>query len=785
MTISCHARGVLELPKVLDRLAEFADFSLSRQLALDLEPLTDRASVLAALDETRQARSALDFAPNLNVGSARDITPEIDAAEKMARLDPPALLRVADTIRGGNRLRDTLKRVVESAPDLAARARRIAPLDSVLDAITGSIANDGSILDSASPALAALRSGARNAHNRLIRQLGSLTRSPRYGRILQEPIFTQRSGRYVLPIRQEARSGFEGVVHDVSASGATVFMEPLELVNLNNEWRRLQIEEKNEEERILQSLSNRVGAAAEQARENLRLIAGLDLAFAKARHAVSIRAIEPEIAKDFTFELTGARHPLLGDDAVPIDIRIERGEHGFRALVITGPNTGGKTVALKCVGLLHLMAACGLHVPAGEGARLAVYTSIYADVGDEQSIEQSLSTFSSHMTNLVEMVRRADSESLVLADEIGAGTDPIEGASLAQAILEQLLEKGCAVIVTTHFGSLANFASANALVENASVNFAPDTLSPTFEISIGLPGRSGPAEIATRLGLEDRVVARARELAGSEYYEAGALIDDIRRRAAEAGQLRRQAEEAARRAEKSRLRAEDEAQAAARRASDENKRTRRESRRLVREIEALARKARKTPGKAESARLAGLASNSRDVERRLDEVTADSESTAPDALEPAEFRPGDKVAIGGIRGAGEVLSVDTSGREAEVAIGPARMRVSANDLRPISSKRAVRAASRSKPSETPSVSQPVEADIRGIRAEEAPYEIDRLIDHALREGRRELEIIHGSGTGALRSAVRQYLAEHPLITSYSDAGPRGGGSGVTVVALGE
>ena len=784
MTISRHARSVLELPKVLDRLAEFADFPLSHHLALHLEPMTDRASVLAALEETRQARSALEFAPNLNVGSAHDINPEIDATEKMARLDPPALLRVADTIRSGNRLRHTLSRIAEAAPDLAVRAGRIAPLESLLNAITASIGNDGSILDSASPALAALRSAARNVHNRLLRRLSSLTSSPRYGRILQEPIFTQRSGRYVLPIRQEARSGFEGVVHDVSASGATVFMEPLELVNMNNESRRLQIEEKNEEERVLQSLSSQVGAVAEHARENLRLIAGLDLALAKARHADSIGAIEPEIADDFTFKLARARHPLLGDDAVPIDIRIEGGEHGFRALVITGPNTGGKTVALKCVGLLHLMAACGLHVPAGDGTKLAVYRSIYADIGDEQSIEQSLSTFSSHMTNLVEMVREADSESLVLADEIGAGTDPIEGASLAQAIVERLLEKGCAIIATTHFGALANFASANPLVENASVNFAPDTLSPTYEISIGLPGRSGAAEIATRLGLDDQIVAHARELAGSEYYEAAALIDDIRRRAAEADKLRRQAEEAARRAEDIRSRADDHAQAAARRISDERKRTRRESRRLVREIETLARRARKTPGKVESDRLTDLASRSRDLERRLEEVSEKSEGLEPDASEAAEFRPGDQVAIRGIRGTGEVLSVDVSGREAEVAIGPARMRVSANDLQPVS-RRAARAASRPKPTETPSVSQPVQADIRGIRAEEAPYEIDRLIDLALREGRSELGIVHGSGTGALRSAVRRYLAEHPLIKSYSDAGPRRGGSGVTVVAFGD
>ena len=526
-----------------------------------------------------------------------------------------------------------------------------------------------------------------------------------------------------------------------------------------------------------------MGAVAGQARENLALIAGLDLALAKARHAESIEAVKPEIAGDFTFKLARARHPLLGDDAVPIDIRIGGGEHGFRALVVTGPNTGGKTVALKCVGLLHLMAACGLHVPAGDGTRLAVYTSVYADIGDEQSIEQSLSTFSSHMTNLVEMVREADSESLVLADEIGAGTDPIEGASLAQAIVERLLEKGCAIIATTHFGALANFASANPLVENASVNFAPDTLSPTYEISIGLPGRSGAAEIASRLGLDGGIVARARELAGSEYYEAAALIDDIRRRAAEAGELRQQAEEAARRAEDIRARADDHARAAARRISDERKRTRRESRRLVREIETLARKARKTPDKAASARLADIASRSLNLERRLEEVTAKPESPESGADETIDFHPGDQVAIRGIRGTGEVLSVDISGRETEVAIGPARMRVSTNDLRPVS-RRAARAASRRQHMETPSMSQgPVEADIRGMRAEEAPYEIDRLIDLALREGRRELGIVHGSGTGALRSAVRRYLADHPLIKSYSDAGPRRGGSGFTVAAF--
>ena len=305
MTISSHARNVLELPKVLDRLAEFADFSISRDAALNLDPLTDRASILAALDETAQARSALEFAPNLTVGSARDITSELDAAEKMARLDPLALVGVADTIRSGNRLRSTLQSIREAAPELASRADRIEPLNSVLGAISESIAADRSILDSASAKLAALRSEARTVHNRLLRRLQTMVASPHYSRILQDPIFTQRSGRYVLPIRQESRSRFEGVVHDVSSSGATVFMEPLELVGLNNDWRRLRLEEKNEEERILQSLSSQVGAVAVEARENLRIIAGLDLAFAKARYAGAIGAMEPEITADFSFRLLG------------------------------------------------------------------------------------------------------------------------------------------------------------------------------------------------------------------------------------------------------------------------------------------------------------------------------------------------------------------------------------------------------------------------------------------------------------------------------------------------
>ena len=784
MNTPIHTLRVLELPKVLERLAEFADFSLSRSRALQLEPATGRETVTAAIEETSQARRALEAAPNLNVSSARDISPELDAAEKSARLDPTALLRVADTVRSGNRLKNALGRLSDAAPILADLVGRIEPLHDPLEAIVASIDDDGSIMDSASRRLAQLRSESKAVHDRLLRRMQKMVASPSYGRFLQESIYTQRSGRYVLPIKQELRPEFEGIVHDVSSSGATVFMEPLELVEANNDWRRLRIEEKNEEERILQALSGRVGSVAREARENLWVIAAVDLALAKARYGIHIHAIAPEIAADTSFELVRARHPLLDDDAVPIDIRLESGGGGFRALLITGPNTGGKTVALKCVGLLHLMAACGLHVPAGDGTTLAAYESIFADVGDEQSIEQSLSTFSSHMRNLVEMVQGADAGSLVLADEIGAGTDPVEGAALAQAIVERLLENGAALVATTHYAALKNFAYSDPRVENASVEFDTETLAPTFEVRVGLPGRSNATEIATRLGLDPEIVRRARDLAGQDHRESEGLISDIRDRADEAERLRLEAERLAEEAQAISDRAEAEHADSSERIADERRLARRRTRSVLREIEALAKKARKSGRGEEGAKAAELASKGRSLAQKLDEPGPGEPDAVDDGGDATAFRAGDRVTISGIQSTGEVLSVDIASREAEVAVGSARMRVATRDLRSTpgrSTKPTPRRDSRrSNRDEMP----PLEAQIRGIRTEETAHEVDRLIDRALLESRRELRIVHGSGTGALRASVRRYLADHPLVKTYSDAGPRDGGSGVTVVMLG-
>lgn len=781
VTMLSHTRHLLELPTVLGQLAEFTEFPLSRQQALQLEPMQDRAGILAALEETTQARNALKLVANLGIESSTDISAELDAAEKMNTLSPSVLLRIATTIRSGNRLRNKLERNAHAAPELAAQARHIAPLRSVMSAIVGSIADDNFILDSASPVLEALRSKSAAIQKSLLYQVQKLVTSPQHHRILQEPIFTERSGRYVLPIRQEARSLFNGIVHDVSSSGATVFMEPMELVQSNNEWRRIQIQEAKEEDRILRSLSLKVATSAVKARNNLQIIAELDLAFAKARYAEAISGVAPQISEDFSFDLIGARHPLVTKNVVGINIRIEGGNGGFRALIITGPNSGGKTVALKCVGLLHLMVACGLHVPVDEGSSLAPYKAIYADIGDEQSIEQNLSTFSSHMSSLLQMIVLADSTSLVLTDEIGAGTDPIEGACLAQAIVERLLTTGCALIATTHFGSLANFASSNPLTENASVNFDQQTLSPTFRISIGLPGQSNATEIATRLGLDELVVARARELAGADHWKTIALMDDIRQRSNAVEDLRQDAEKAASDVGEMRRHAEERNHVAAKRISTIERRIHRECQFLLQEMEAIVQEARRRSASAPD--LTDLATKAQALGGQIEEVTRDMPISTTIDSAAAEWQPGDVVALQGIRKTGEILSVDALNHQAELSIGSMRMTVATEHLKLIHPKDGHPRPRKPEVILSPTTSTSIEYEIRGIRTEEVPYAVDQILDKALKAGARTIRIIHGSGTGALRAVVREYATDHPLIRTFSDAGPDDGGSGVTVALL--
>ena len=513
------------------------------------------------------------------------------------------------------------------------------------------------------------------------------------------------------------------------------------------------------------------------------IVAEVDVALARARYAKVIAAIDPVVDSGRSFDLRRARHPLLAEDAVPIDIRLGP-DHGFAALLITGPNTGGKTVALKTAGLLHLMAACGLHIPAAPESRIAVYDRIFADIGDEQSIEQSLSTFSSHMTNLVEMVQHAVAGDLVLTDEIGAGTDPAEGASLARAIVETLLANGCQLVATTHIAELKHFAYQHPDIENASVEFDLETLSPTYELRMGLAGASNAIDISVRLGLAEDVVSRARELAGGEHRATEQLLGRLRADADTADEDRRQAAAELESARETVAATATEAETAAERDAERWRETRRETRRILREMQSLAKQSDKDARNQDRASLRGRISTARELQEGMEDDGYEPGDIADPVRDLPAVRAGDRVRLRGIRGLGEVTSVAAAGHDIEVLVGSMRMRVAPEEIESVEGAPARRPPARAtaRPLPIPS-SGYLEADLHGLRAEAAAEAVDIEIDRALLAGRKKVHLIHGRGTGALRSAVRRHLSDHPLVDSFADAGLHDGGPGTTVVEL--
>ncbi|NTU79351.1 MAG: endonuclease MutS2, partial [Chloroflexales bacterium] len=543
MAIVAQTIETLEFPKIREQLARYVAFSASRELALDLQPSTVTAEVCRAQALTGQARRLLDDFPETSIGGARDVRRPARHAARGGVLDGPTFLEVAGTVAAARALRARLLKLdAERYPLLLELAGFLPILPPLEDEILRAIGDDGQILDSASAELGRLRREIRIAFGRLQEKLQNMLTSSTVGGALQEPIITVRNGRYVIPVKASHRKDVRGLVHDQSSSGATLYIEPMAVVELNNRWRELQSAEEEEVQRILAALSDHVGAAAPQIVAAVETIAEIDLAFAKAKYATALRCVEPQISEwrpdapqtddagpeGAPLLLTEARHPLL-DQAKVVPTTIWLGG-AFRLLLITGPNTGGKTVALKTTGLLALMAQAGLHVPAAAPSRLPVFEHIFADIGDEQSIEQSLSTFSSHMRTIIRVLGALEEQplpdevwdadrwrllseerppALVLFDELGAGTDPVEGAALARAIIERLLDLGVLGVATTHYAELKAFAYNTSGVQNASVEFDVETLAPTYRLSIGLPGRSNALAIASRLGLAPDLVERA------------------------------------------------------------------------------------------------------------------------------------------------------------------------------------------------------------------------------------------------------------------------------------
>jgi DNA mismatch repair protein MutS2 len=828
VSIALQTLETLEFPKVRLQLARYAAFSASRELALNLTPSVDPFEVRRRLRLTDEARRLLDAMPDVSIGGARDVRPAVGLARRGGVCDPAALLEIAATLASARRLRATLLKLdAASFPLLHETAVDLPLLPEVEDAVARAIGEDGQVLDSASPKLARLRSEVRTAFNRLQEKLHNLIMT--HSDALQEPIITVRNGRYVVPVKATHRRVIRGLVHDQSASGATLYIEPLTVVELNNAWRELQLAEQAEVERILAELSALIGNHADAITAGVEALATLDLAFAMARYAVVMRCVMPEIVDpplppdEPLLLLTAARHPLLDPQkVVPIDIRLGG---RFRLLLITGPNTGGKTVALKTTGLLALMAQAGMHIPASQPSRLPVFARIFADIGDEQSIEQSLSTFSSHMTNIIRILRALEDApdaapaetsvsgstqtmppdtqrterlpALVLLDELGAGTDPVEGAALARAIIERLLELGVLGVATTHYAELKAFAYATPGVENASVEFDVETLAPTYKLTIGLPGRSNALAIAARLGLAPDLVERARATMAREDVQVEDLLAGIHReRDAAAAELQR-AMEVRTDAEKyrDRLAAElrafeeqrDEAWQAAREAIEaELRQVRNEVRRLRDEFRSVSVSRRWLE----------------EAERRLQEARASLPDVPPGkpaghpapAAEqvPRPLQPGDIVRVRSVGLTGEILSINEEDQTAEVQVGGFRMQADLAEL--TREKRAAgngggqpaRPAYESRGTSLPTPRDvSLELDMRGWRAADVGERLDRYLNDAYLAGLPWVRIIHGKGTGALRQAVRDTLKDHKLVASFSSASATEGGEGVTIVRLQE
>jgi DNA mismatch repair protein MutS2 len=798
------ATRTLEFDKIRARLAEHTAFSAGRELALALEPTADPAEAERRQAGTAEALKLADLKPELGLAGARDVRPQVQRAGLGGVLLPDELLDIAGVVRCSRRWRATLLRLADVFPTLAESGRRLSDHRPLLEEIEAAIAESGEVLDSASPELKRIRTALRAAHERVRTRLQEIITSAATRTALQDPIITERNGRFVVPVKAEARGKLRGIVHDQSASGQTLFVEPLEVVELGNRARQLQAEEQHEIERILRALSRLVAVEADELDQGVVALAELDLQVSKGRLAAAMRAGRPRLASfehrtpnEPVIRLLQARHPLLGPGAVPLDLELGA---EFDLLIITGPNTGGKTVALKTIGLLTLMAQAGLQLPAAEGCLVTVFRSVHADIGDEQSIEQSLSTFSSHVSHIVEMLRDADDRSLVLLDELGAGTDPQEGSALARALLEHLRQRRVYCVATTHYSDLKLYAHTAPRVENASVEFDPATLGPTYRLLVGLPGRSNALEIATRLGLPRVIVDRARAALDPADVEAGNLLDQIQRERQAAQDARiaaerdRQAAAQARADLERRLaEAQRDRQRAWQQAEDASRQLLADLRRDVESLRAEAQRSRAEPAvrgqrQADAERLAARAAS-------LAPVSAPAEvRAAPEPLPPPELvlpagplRVGAELVVPSLGVPGTITRLEPG--EVEVDVRGIRVRLRPEELTgaraPSGRERAE--SRRDAPATLKLSDRPrdlaLQLDLRGQRRDEAADELDRYLNDAYLSGLRSVRIVHGKGTGAVRQAVHQLLDTHPLVKRHTPATREAGGDGATEVEL--
>lgn len=784
---------VLEYNKIIDLLATKASSSLGLKYIEELTPKPDYKEVKDMLEETSEAQGILIKRGHVNLGGIQDISDSVKRAEIGAVLDPGSLLKISDNLRAARNLKRSLTPGEEedfNYPIIQSLSNALYVYRNIEEEIDNAIISEVEVSDNASPTLRSIRRGILQKNQSIRTKLNSIISSTTYQKYLQDAIISVRGDRFVVPVKAEYRSQVSGIIHDQSSSGATLFIEPISIVEMNNELRKLRLDEQEEIERILAELTKMVGEVAGDILSNQVILGKLDFAFAKGKLSLSMKAIEPILNEEKNINIKNGRHPLLdADKVVPNNIYLGK---DFDTLVITGPNTGGKTVTIKTIGLFALMTQSGLHIPADYGSSMCVYDNIFADIGDEQSIEQSLSTFSSHMTKIVGILNEVSSDSLVIFDELGAGTDPVEGAALAIAILEDVNMAGAKCIATTHYSELKNYALTKDRVENAAVEFDVNTLSPTYKLLIGVPGKSNAFEISRKLGLRDYIIDRAKEFINTDNIELEDVLQNVEKNRikaeeerAEAEQLKKEIEyvkaEYDRKLEKLNVSREKMMEKARSEAFSITRQAKEEADNILKELRNMEMEmASKEKNKKIEALRKELADSMGNLQPSVKSMIVPKVSNK----EIKDLKPGDEVKVITLNQEGTVVSVDKKKKEAVVQMGIMKMTLPFKALQIAQKeKKSIVTKSTRKIISSKSGSVKSEVDLRGMNLEEAIVEVDKYLDDACVAGLETVTIIHGVGTGVLKKGLQDVLKKNKHVKSQRPGQYGEGGMGVTIVEI--
>nr|UWI50861.1 endonuclease MutS2 [Clostridioides difficile] len=784
---------VLEYNKIIDLLKKKASSSLGLKYIESLVPNTDFVEVKSMLEETSEAQSIIIKRGSVGLDGIHDIEDKVKRAYIGASLDPGSLIMIADTLRVARRLKNSLSSSDEedfNYPIIQSLSNSLYVYKDIEDQIYNAIISEVEISDNASSTLRDIRRRIAQKNQSIRSKLNSIISSTTYQKYLQDAIISLRGDRFVVPVKSEYRSQVAGIVHDQSSSGATLFIEPMTIVDMNNELRQLKLGEQEEIERILSELSAMVGEVSEDLISNQEILGRLDFAFSKGKLSIQMRGIEPTLNEDKYLNIKNGRHPLLDKKKVVANtIYLGR---DFHTLVITGPNTGGKTVTIKTVGLFALMTQSGLHIPADYGSSMCVYDNVFADIGDEQSIEQSLSTFSSHMTNIVSILKNVTADSLVIFDELGAGTDPVEGAALAIAVLEDINSVGAKCIATTHYSELKNYALTKSGVENAAVEFDIETLSPTYKLLIGVPGKSNAFEISRKLGLSDYVISRAKEYINTDNIALEDVLQNVEKNRIKAIEDREEAERLKEEIERLKVEYDEKLEKLVTQRDKMIEKAKSEAFSITRqakeEVDLIIKELRSLEQERASKE------KNRKIEALRKELTSSMGSLQPtvksmivpkvSSKEIKDLKPGEEVRVITLNQNGSVVSVDKKRKEAVVQIGIMKMTLPFKSLQKShkdvsknvtkSTRNIIRAKSGNIKSEV---------DLRGLNLEEAIMEVEKYLDDAYVAGLESVTVIHGIGTGVLKSGLQEILRKNRHVKSQRGGQYGEGGAGVTIVKL--